>query len=1472
MEAQTFGSSLLGYTLYAQSQEKLASCNPIDASASVQVFAACAALTCPGLNPCPACTSIDVGLDTTSAADCQWTKPWLPAVRSIMNDGKATVAGDPKDISYTNRGKSSWSANQANHAWPWLEIEQAKLDTGLFGAGTATVANLMPSTAYRFKLAFSNSGGLSQASDPSATFWTIEQEITDLRIYSGPPCVYKTPSSATTTFAASAAGTNIKYRWEVSFRQGTGWAAVNVHNTGGGGSTIAGPGPAGNNNCLTDDCSVMEYLMPLPGSDDAATNYDEIEIRAVAYNNRGIVMESVSFGWTSTGDHDYQTIEYCGCTDPSDDNYWDIASYHIPTECAGTEDWESTTEYYELSTVLSGEFDYYQMPLEDSTYDTQISLRVDAGSVDMFLSTTGVADPDLDSTHIVALHKSGVTDFAVINIDYAELVGATSVYITVRGSAGEAATQSCPGATCKSHTFGRYKILAQATNFRSFTCDASDSKIGIDCSDSSKSKVSRLLLSNQVPQQRIVPSHYYHFYELYYPEADNDLDIEVKCSINREMTPWGAVTVYASKSERYPGPQRATSDPPYAGYWTQPNDISNAHWGTTTASNNLTLVFTMQPHDHTSPTSNVLYLSVFGAAAHAQGTKLPHNAYSIVSKVYRYRVESDLLQSIVGASTELTEARRYSVVTQDNFNYYEVPIKANVKSLQVSITLHYGAVTLYRSKYKLPTQDLAEGSDWHYDIASPSALPQNFTVESSGMNLAGGLLYLGLIGRAADSSYTIKATLSEFGTPTELYYCPNLMPATNVGLDEGCTATVTTVPPSSFYRFYVGTRDTEKSVMSRDRTGSRPVNPTSSDKSDAWGMDWTDSPVVSWSDSFHDEWDLDVDVTTTIRSVVDGPAYQIFASSTELHPSPERAYCVNGQFATNADNCMAQGSQWSVTVGSVNNSISHRAMTYTNPWVYVGIFADATLLGGCGAQSAEHISACAAITSKQSCDLNQTTCRWAVLHISFEDGESQPATVSHATAATPSCERDCSNHGSCVVDKTESYCVCNAGYYGTGCATGVSGDESAGAGITATIPGCSFAAGAKACILPERPEGSAALENVTLDCNTEDCAPRGETGRASHVFCEVNGVTCYRQVAAPMVTIGMTVTAPPPYSRVRAYIDSQPYPRSGANSFTVGKAPSDDPASTVTKGLKVYALAPNVVHTVVLMLTTYGGEPISTVQRQFTVRYVGGCEDNAVGEQCTGNGICHDGYCVCFDGYYGTDCANTIAEVAAPSLSLADGFLGADGIGMQSFRNRRERQALDKIGQTRFVHSQLQSETTADIERSNSALAAIKKEVRHQMQVGITGADSALNEKLREQRTRRAESVDLIRAKAERNTILLQQAKQEAARLKTANMEAYIDHRRSLFSHQTAVQNRHAADKVASGELFVERAAQINSAFQKGRFIKDQLRTANGPRIATEELKSEMCSSDSFFRTSCSTRAAAFKTLPKNYDYDDVPR
>ena len=49
------------------------------------------------------------------------------------------------------------------------------------------------------------------------------------------------------------------------------------------GSTIAG---AGSSNCKNTACSVMEYTIPLPGFDDAVPDYDEMEIRVVAYNKR----------------------------------------------------------------------------------------------------------------------------------------------------------------------------------------------------------------------------------------------------------------------------------------------------------------------------------------------------------------------------------------------------------------------------------------------------------------------------------------------------------------------------------------------------------------------------------------------------------------------------------------------------------------------------------------------------------------------------------------------------------------------------------------------------------------------------------------------------------------------------------------------------------------------------------------------------------------------------------------------------------------------------------------------------------------------------------------------------------------------------------------------------------------------------------------------------------------------------------
>jgi hypothetical protein len=137
-------------------------------------------------------------------------------------------------VNYVNLGSSSVALGTTNDRADalWLEITEL-LDDGFdytdqphgIGINTVEVPYLVPGTAYRFKIAFTNDVGTGEESDPSATFRTLDSEIRNVRMYTGPPCVYQEP--AATTFAASATGTGIKYRWELVYKTGAGLAALN---------------------------------------------------------------------------------------------------------------------------------------------------------------------------------------------------------------------------------------------------------------------------------------------------------------------------------------------------------------------------------------------------------------------------------------------------------------------------------------------------------------------------------------------------------------------------------------------------------------------------------------------------------------------------------------------------------------------------------------------------------------------------------------------------------------------------------------------------------------------------------------------------------------------------------------------------------------------------------------------------------------------------------------------------------------------------------------------------------------------------------------------------------------------------------------------------------------------------------------------------------------------------------------------
>lgn len=347
-----------------------------------------------------------------------------------------------------------------------------------------------------------------------------------------------------------------------------------------------------------------------------------------------------------------------------------------------------------------------------------------------------------------------------------------------------------------------------------------------------------------------------------------------------------------------------------------------------------------------------------------------------------------------------------------------------------------------------------------------------------------------------------------------------------------------------------------------------------------------------------------------------------------------------------------------------------------------------------------------------------------------------------------------------------------------------------------------------------------------------------------------------------MLTASVTVQHTPAYSKVVAYMDGSAYPRSGANTFVQQDA-CGGAIDFCNVELKIFTLTPGVQHTLDLVLTTAEGDPLGIKMRSFSVGYSGGCGAGD-GLDCNGHGICHDGYCVCFDDFYGSDCSNSIADKSADLM----GSLSSDFAAGQAYRLRRDALNLEKLASARFVSQVHLEQTAAELAQSKAAMGQKTAEIREELSGKIFRVDDPTteyneNSDLQQALVSNAVGIASTRASVfdqqERNTIVIQQALQEAARLKTKNHEAYLDHKRSLFEHQTAVQNRHDEDRLGVATLKASQQQKIDDAFTEGRFIKSRLRQANGPRKKVSDLKIEDCTSNQFFGTPCS-----------EVDYDDA--
>ncbi len=809
-----------------------------------------------------------------------------------------------------------------------------------------------------------------------------------------------------------------------------------------------------------------------------------------------------------------------------------------------------------------------------------------------------------------------------------------------------------------------------------------------------------------------------------------------------------------------------------------------------------------------SSKERMLFASVQGAHAYAVGAEQVNNEYTIEAKIYRYRVESNLLEPTVAlsdtghlVSQADAEDRRYSVVSIDNFNYYEVELSSAAYGLSVELTLHYGQIELYTSKYKLPTQD-AQGHDNLFGdvhaapgvdacptmcfeeqadgsmteaLADRTAYNQfgvgrtyHITIPYSDVNPAGKYVFLGVLGTAPDSSYEIS--VSEY-----LFHEHQPGHAGVTGIVHGSmlqddTATTATIAPESymFFELYVGPADEAMYVTERSGAGSR-TGDLGTDP-DTWGIDWTEQLTQTWVEQQQDEWDLDVDVTVDVTG---GSNLIVYGSSREPYPSLER------------------GSDTDSTTG--NLVIPH--FTFSDKLVYISVF------------NAGNAPADITITPQiLEMHLDQLT---------VDTDTTYPVCPGESGTRLGGDLEVCSGHGSCIgtsTDPAENTCYCDNGFLGDDCSIEAFS-------VSSGQPKLAISADHNVC-------------NTATGGATDDAEKEALCTSAS-VYCvySSDSGTCSgddRTVALPgdrEVIVPFTISDVPSNSKVHVYVDGLAYPAKGANVLYYTAAGDH------TGAIEVYGMEAGVLHTVELLLLSADNIPLGTDMVDFAVQFAGGCANG-----CSGHGVCHHGYCVCHDGWYGRSCETQGEDVTDASFEPGAGFVEYNTAMMEQERNEDAYISKLKLeANANFLaisDSKIQDAHAAVVDKLNTFIKSNEAEM-------ATLAED------------QAKAADALHRKRDRITTTIQQMREESRRLKTANTEAYLETVRSLHENQRQMQNELDAKRLEHFQNMAVRHDEWVEIKQRNDFKLNQLRTANGPLVHIDDLEERECTQDDMFRTEC---------------------
>jgi hypothetical protein len=1020
-------------------------------------------------------------------------------------------------------------------------------------------------------------------------------------------------------------------------------------------------------------------------------------------------------------------VNYCGCTDVFDTtNHWPAATYTLPRECA-VESWNEAKD-----TVQAGEVQYYQFYYEESTHSVDLTLRVDTGQVNMLVSADGLPEVGVSASYLaVPYSASSISNFYVASIPFEHLSTHRSLYVAVHGVS----------------KFSRFELLAHKKDFATARSLLAD--------DSVLASPSPVLTGRSV------------FYEYVFSEAPNDVDVEVTVVV---LT--GKLTVFTSKTERYPSPKRSLGGTDL-GYWKAS--------ATTDAGSTATLVHTVQPaHD-----PRRLYVSIRGDAANVDpsaptgsnldvGAALGQSTYTIKAKVYRYRLESELLDVANGDSSE---ERRYSTVDTGNFNYYEVLVSSSTKSVTVTLDRHSGSVQLFHSDTKLPTRDLSIGYSGKYPtstVAWSSGTPATLTVpiSFSMINKNSLKVYLGVYGLQA-ASYGISVAATALPGAAS---APNAIPF-ETAFSGPLTASLT-ADTYYFMAVPVGPEDVAMSVPTRSGAGSRTDDLTSSQ--DTWGTDWYEPLTATWKANHEDEHDLDVSLTLGMSTA--SSDVQVYGSSREVYVSPERGYDVSA----------------TVSAAGATQSIAVPHYTFGDQIVYLSLLS--------------------------------TTTQDVVFTLTKVQQTASVTTDTATVRDTCAALNACSGRGSCVTESGTSICYCDEDYTGDDCSV-------------------------------EAFMGSASDENPQL------ALPSVIMGHTV-----TNGVVATAYDESVSITVPYEVRNAPAYAKVRIRVDGKPYPdrMSGVKHIGAGGTPKEGSQTYYTANL--IDLVPQVDHVLQLYLTSADGTLLDATEVSFQTKRSGGCSPDS-GGACSGNGLCHNGYCICYDGFIGTECAVSDPTQGTDPATGAKSYTSA-GAGFEptaAFKTYKTMETKNKQDKTTLANTLRLEAAKAELLQLATSRAAKSLETRTKIE---STQDDVAAQKLSTKLSIDTK-VEALHRKLDANAAAIQQDLLSAERAKTANLEHHIETQRALFNHQTAVQNRLDKDRAATATLKASRQADVDKALADNQFVLNQLLLSNGPPVQISELTTESCTTNQFNELECVQvdNSAAFQSDAASVtDHESIAR